>query len=54
MQIAIRLPFIALAFSKVYCYVGGDRLPVKTPISRKSYGKKLPDFNPMEFLMRLA
>lgn len=54
MQLAFRLPFIAFAFNKVYSYVGGDRLSVRTPIYRKRYGKKLPDFNPMEFLMRLA
>jgi hypothetical protein len=53
MQIAIRLPFIGVYFSKIYSYVGGDRLP-RTPNYRQGERKKLPEFNPMEFLMRLA
>ncbi len=54
MQIAIRLPFIGVYFSKIYSYVGGDRLPITRINYRQGEGKKLPEFNPMEFLMRPA
>ena len=40
MQIAFRLPFIVFAFKRI--------------IERKGGFKKLPEFNSMEFLMRLA